>query len=174
MEEIHKLIEAEMAKIIGTLQDKYKIKLSEVKKIQYGITYDARMDGENQKGIFTIYFSPKKETFNITPNQKLSNEVAYIIKETFDARDLNLADCKKDSINANSKEDMEYDELKEYYSILKKYENDDFDFIEFAEKLAGKDKSNKDFLLQNKYNFCELEKAYVKIMSKYLEDNYAR
>lgn len=173
IEEFHELIEKEISKIEDVLEKEYKIKLNMVKKIDYGIIYYASMAGESRTATFNLYYKPKKRTFTLAPKQNTNDKIMQIVKETFECResfaaksDVNENKMNNNSIKQNcteieSRESVEYNELQQYYLILKKYENDDLDFGVFAEKLAEKYPERKEYLLNNRYKFSELEKVYM-------------
>lgn len=159
LEEYHKIIREEVNKIKETLKINYGIELEENKEIDYGIKYSCKNKSENNEGTITIYYRPKKSSFTFTPQgNSISTETLHIIEDTFQMRNsLNDFDGQKDS----------YTILKQYYEALKKYENEEFDFIDFAEELSKncKDESVKNVILENRYNFSILEKIYLEIVS---------
>ena len=158
MAEIFNLIIGEIDKIRGFLETNYNIIIQETKRIDYAIVYCAETQNENV--VFNLYYSPKKNKFTIVPKQNSSEEIINIIKSVFDKRDF--------LENQEKKDEERYKELRQYFNILKPYENDEFDFIEFAEKIADKveDKNIKDAILENRYNFKILENEYVKLTNK--------
>lgn len=159
LEEYHKIIREEVNKITEILKTSYGIELEENKEIDYGIKYFCKNKNESNEGIIIIYYRPKNNSFTFSPQGKsISTESLHIIEDTFQMRN---------SLKGSEVQKDDHIILKKYYEALKKYENEEFDFIDFAEELSKsyEDESIKNMLLENRYNFSILEKKYLKIVS---------
>lgn len=148
-ENVSEIVKREVNKILGYLESKYEITLSELSHIQYGVKYEVkRKKLDTNIGILVIYHG--KKGFKFTREKVIYKEDFDKIEEVFNNRD----NLKEPII-----EDLKLDKL---YEILKPYSNEKFDFSDFADELLKYFDNNeeKKCIKENIYNFKELEKFY--------------
>lgn len=148
-ENVSEIVKREVNKILGYLESKYEITLSELSHIQYGVKYEVkRKKLDTNIGILVIYHG--KKGFKLTREKVIYKEDFDKIEEVFNNRD----NLKEPII-----EDLKLDKL---YEILKPYSNEKFDFSDFADELLKYFDNNeeKKCIKENIYNFKELEKFY--------------
>ena len=160
-ENVSEIVKREVNKILGYLESKYEITLSELSHIQYGVKYEVkRKKLDTNIGILVIYHG--KKGFKLTREKVIYKEDFDKIEEVFNNRD-NL----KEPIIEDLKLDKLYEILKnsgnyQIYEELKPYSNEKFDFSDFADELLKYFDNNeeKKCIKENIYNFKELEKFY--------------
>ena len=148
-ENVSEIVKREVNKILGYLESKYEITLSELSHIQYGVKYEVkRKKLDTNIGILVIDHG--KKGFKLTREKVIYKEDFDKIEEVFNNRD----NLKEPII-----EDLKLDKL---YEILKPYSNEKFDFSDFADELLTYFDNNeeKKCIKENIYNFKELEKFY--------------
>lgn len=149
---VSEIVKAEVNKVLEHLESKYKIILSEVSYLPYGVKYEVKSKKLDRSiGILIIYYG--KRGFKLTREKFIYEEEFYKIEEVFNNRD---------NLNETIIEKSKLDKL---YEILKPYSNERFDFSDFANELLKNcdDNEEKKFIEENIYNFKNLEKFYINI-----------
>lgn len=149
---VSEIVKAEVNKVLEHLESEYKIILSEVSYLPYGVKYEVKSKKLDRSiGILIIYYG--KRGFKLTREKFIYEEEFYQIEEVFNNRD---------NLNETIIEKSKLDKL---YEILKPYSNEKFDFSDFANELLKNcdDNEEKKFIEENIYNFKNLEKFYINI-----------
>lgn len=156
MDEAAETIRKEVNKIIEKLRQKANIELREIKTVNYGIKYEVTNLSDNKNGIMVLYHG--KKGFRFVYEKNISKDTIPKIEEIFKDRD-KISDT---SYKIKKQENVNYKFLNKLYNALKPYENEEFDFSQFAEELKKNfsKESDKIILEKNKYKFSVLEKYY--------------
>ena len=107
---VSEIVKAEVNKVLEHLESEYKIILSEVSYLPYGVKYEVKSKKLDRSiGILIIYYG--KRGFKLTREKFIYEEEFYQIEEVFNNRD---------NLNETIIEKSKLDKL---YEILKPYSN---------------------------------------------------
>ena len=169
-------IRKEIIKITDELKSTYGIEITEVKEIDYAIQYIAKYSS-NKRATLNVYFNKKKKLKFIS--QQMDKDTLKVIEDLFDRRDSKRIDIHKseEKIARNSlnnifkdSKNKDYSKVTYLYNILKKYKNDNFDFIDLLEAVreyTQYDNIDKDL----RYDFNGLENLIKDNLKGVLEND---
>ncbi len=152
---MYEVIRAEVEKLSNKLSEN-QIVMKEIKTTPYSIIYKV-LYNEQDSVKLTIFCNSKRE-FTIKLDKAIKESVFYTVKTIFENRNKNTKHFTQDHLQ----------DLKNIYSKLEKYANENFDFLILATELAKRATSEdeKAEIIANQYNFEKLKVYYDKVMGE--------